>query len=295
MERLTRILSMLAAAESRTLAADDLLAEIGYGGTNVANQRDQLRRDIGHLESLGWQIANVAPEGEMARYRLTAVDNRLRVEFTPQQRAELLRAASAASLAELADDLGDESLPTDDGLQLLAERESGALATVQRAVAGHCLLRFGYRGRPRAVHPHSLHSHPGGWYLVANEDGAAEAKTFAVSRMTDVAIDAPGTAQAPRHVTRPQLDPITWLVDPPVDVTVQTTVEHRTHVENLLGPASRADVDGETVVLVIPVTHRQAFRRRVYELGPRVLVTGPEEVREQMRRELAAVVTGGLD
>lgn len=295
MERLTRILSMLAAAAGRTLSADDLLAEISYGGTNVANQRDQLRRDISHLESLGWQIANVAPDGEMALYRLTAVDNRLRVEFTPEQRAELLRAASAASLAELVDDLGDDTVRADDGLRLLAEREDAALAAVHRAVAGHCLLRFDYRAKPRVVHPHSLHSHTGGWYLVANEDGAPEAKTFAVSRMGEVRIDPPGTARAPAHVTRPQLDPISWLVDAPCDVTVETTTEHRVHVENLLGAASDVIVDGDRVTLVIAVTHRQAFRRRVYELGARVLVTGPEEVREQMRDELVAVVTGQAD
>lgn len=295
MERLTRILSMLAAADAHTLPADALLAEIAYGGTNVMNQRDQLRRDIGHLESLGWQIDNVAPDGEMSRYRLTAVDNRLRVEFTPEQRAELLRAASAASLAELLDDLGDEGARADDEIQVLAEREDATLATVQRAVAGHCLLRLTYRGKPRVVHPHSLHSHTGGWYLVANEDGAPEAKTFAVARMSDLRIDAPGTAQAPAYVTRPQLDPISWLVDPPIDVTVQTTSEHRIHVENLLGAASSAVMDGDRVVLVIPVTHRQAFRRRVYELGARVLVTGPADIREEIRRELVAVVTGQGD
>jgi predicted DNA-binding transcriptional regulator YafY len=292
MERLTRILSMLAAAEATTMAADDLLAEIPYGGTNLLNQRDQLRRDISHLESLGWQIANVAGEGEMSRYRLTAVDNRLRVEFTPAQRAELLRAASAASLVELVDDLADEAVAPQDGLAVLAEREGKALAAVQRAVAGHCLVRFTYRDKPRVAHPHALHARTGEWYLVANEDGANEAKTFVVSRMSEVRIDEPGTASAPEHVARPELDPVSWLVDPPVDVTVVTTGEHRAHVENLLGPASSVSVEGEQVVLVIPVTHRQAFRRRVYELGSRVLVTGPGKMRAEIRAELLAVLDG---
>lgn len=284
---------MLAAAEATTMAADDLLAEIPYGGTNVANQRDQLRRDISHLESLGWQITNVAGEGETSRYQLTAVDNRLRVEFTPAQRAELLRAASAASLVELVDDLADQAVAApDDGLAVLAQRESKALATVQRAVAGHCLMRFVYRDKPRVAHPHALHARAGEWYLVANEDGARESKTFVVSRMGEVRIDAPGTASAPEHATRPELDPVSWLVDPPVDVTVVTTSEHRAHVENLLGTASSVSVASEQVVLVIPVTHRQAFRRRVYELGSRVLVSGPEQMRAEIRTELLAVVDG---
>lgn len=292
MERLTRILSMLAAADATTIAADDLLAEIPYGGTNVMNQRDQLRRDISHLEGLGWQITNVAGEGEMSRYRLTAVDNRLRVEFTPAQRAQLLRAASAASLAELVDDLGAETTAADGDLQVLAEREGTSLSLVQRGVAGHCLLRFAYRDKPRVVHPHALHARAGGWYLTANEDGALEAKTFVVSRMADVRIDAPGTAVVPERAARPDLDPISWLMDPPVDVTVRTTDEHRRHVENLLGTPSSAQVAGDEVVLTIPVTHRRAFRRRLYELGSRVVVSGPDDVRDEIRHELMAVVAG---
>jgi predicted DNA-binding transcriptional regulator YafY len=292
MERLTQILSMLSGADKHTMAADDLLAAIPYGGTTTLNQRDQLRRDIAHLENLGWQIANVAGEGEMARYRLTAVDNRLRVEFTVAQRAELLRAASAASLAELFDDLGDENGAVSDDLQVVADRAGSELALVQRAVAGHCLLRFTYRDKPRVVHPHALHARTGGWYLTANEDGVGEAKTFVVARMSDVRIDAPGTALVPHRAARPQLDPVTWAIDEPVTVTVRTTQEHRRHVEALLGQAQDAKHEGPDVVMRIPVTHRVAFRRRVYELGSRVVVIGPDLVRDEMRTELRAVVDG---
>ncbi len=165
MERLTRILSMLAAADATTMAADDLpLAEIPYEGTNVMNQRDQgLRRDISHLESLGWQITNVAGEGEMSRYRLTAVDNRLRVEFTPAQRAR----APSSSQRGLAGGAGRrargaETTAADGDLQVLAEREGTGLSLVQRGVAGHCLLRFAYHDKPRVVHPHALHARAGG-------------------------------------------------------------------------------------------------------------------------------------
>lgn len=293
MERLTQILSMLSGADGHTLSADELLSMVAYGGTTVENRRDQLRRDLGHLETLGWQITNVAAEGETARYRLTAVDNRLRVDFTPQQRAELLRAASAASLAELFDDLG-----SDDGAQVpevvvIAEREERDLGLVQSALSGHCLLRFTYRDAPRVVHPHALHVKPGGWYLTANEDGSDMAKTFVVSRMADVRIDAPGTATVPDEPSRPQLDPITWQIDAVTDVVVRTTAEHREQVEGMLGRASSvSETEGSHVVLTIPVTHRTAFRRRVYELGTRVVVLGPDEVREEMRAELEAVVRG---
>ena len=304
MERLTQILSVLAAAGGGAVPADDLLVVVPYGGVTPENRRDQLRRDLGHLEHLGWAIRNVAAEGEMARYQLTAVDNRLRVEFTPEQRAELLRAASTASLAELFDDLGAE--PSDapqaavPEVRVQAEREPSDLGRVQRAVAGHCLLRFDSRGTRRCVHPHALHVKPGGWYLTANEDGQAQAKTFVVSRMRDVSVDDPGTAVVPDEPARPQLDPISWTIDPVVDVTVRTTHEHREQVEAMLGSATRAEEAADVVAggtspsvsLTIPVTHRAAFRRRVYELGTRVVVEGPPDVREEMAQELLAVVRG---
>jgi predicted DNA-binding transcriptional regulator YafY len=289
MERLTQILSMLAGAPGRTLSADQILDVVPYGAADRVDQRDQLRRDMRHLETLGWQIDNVAAEGASARYRLTAIDNRLRVEFTPLERAELLRAASAASLAMLFDDLGDSGATTSSEVRVVAEAEPAALGMVQRAVAQHCLLRFTYRDKPREVHPHGLHVRPGGWYLTAAEAGATEPKTFVVGRMSEVSIDSPGTAAAPERVARPQLDPITWSVDEPVDVVVLTTPEHRDHVVGMLGPAAHTVQDDDAVVLTITVTHRLAFRRRLYELGSRVVLVGPDEVRDEVRAELEAV------
>ena len=293
MERLTQILSMLAGAPGRTLSADQILDVVPFGAADRPDQRDQLRRDMRHLETLGWQIDNVAADGEAARYRLTAIDNRLRVEFTPSERAELLRAASAASLAVLVDDLGAAGTTGSSEVAVVAEPEPAALALVQRAVAQHCLLRFTYRDKPREVHPHGLHVRPGGWYLTAEETPAGDPKTFVVSRMSEVTIDSPGTARTPALVARPQLDPITWSVDEPVDVVVRTTNEHRPHVEGLLGAAATARESDDGVDLTIPVTHRRAFRRRLYELGSRVVLLGPDEVRAEVRAELEAVAGTG--
>ena len=70
---------------------------------------------------------------------------------------------------------------------------------------------------------------------------------------------------------------------------MRTTNEHRPHVEGLLGAAATARESDDEVVLTIPVTHRRAFRRRLYELGSRVVLLGPEEVRAEVRSELEAV------
>jgi len=290
MERLTQILSVLSAAAPQPVAADRLLAVVRYGAGTVEDRRDQLRRDVRHLEALGWAIDNLAEPGQPARYRLTAVDNRLRVELTPQQRAELLRAAQAGGLVEVGLAMGG-SAPDDDAFEAQVRRDGGALAGVQRAVAVRCRLTFDYRDRTRVVHPHALHLRRGGWYLTGVEEGADTAKTYAVARMASVHLDAPGSAREPSEPSRPQLDPVTWQVDPLVQVLVQTTPEHRPHVESMLGRAVAEQQGGDpgSVLLTIPVTHRAAFRRRLYELGTRVLLVGPDEVRAEVRAELAAV------
>lgn len=296
MERLTQILSLLSSAERQTLSADRILDVVAYGAGTVEDRRDQLRRDIRHLETLGWEITNVAEEGEAARYRLVAVDNRLRVEFTPQQRAQLLRAAHAAGLAAVVGDLGSGTSPPASAtdLQISARQEPASLALVQRAVASHCRLMFRYRDRSRTAHPQGLHVRPGGWYLTAVEDGDSLVKTYAVARMSEVQIDGPGTAAVVPMAPRPRLDPISWQVDPRTDVMVETTEEHRPHVESLLGVSSaRREGAGGAVELTIPVTHRAAFRRRLYELGSRVRLVGPQDVRDEVRAELQAVVEGG--
>jgi predicted DNA-binding transcriptional regulator YafY len=293
MERVTQILSLLSAATPQAVPADRLLEVVPYGAGSVEDRRDQLRRDVRQLEALGWAISNVAGPGEPARYRLTATDTRLRVEFTPEQRAELLRAAQAARLAAVATALGGTAA-ADSAFEAQVRHDEAGLSRVQRAVAQRCVLEFTYRDRPRRVHPHALHLRRGGWYLTGEEVGAAAtgAKTFAVERMTDLRLGEPRSAPAPSEPGRPQLDPITWQVDPPVDAVVATTAEHQPHVESLLGRARQVEPGplGEgSVVLTIPVTHRASFRRRLYELGTRVRLLGPEDVCAQVRAELLAV------
>jgi hypothetical protein len=80
------------------------------------------------------------------------------------------------------------------------------------------------------------------------------------------------------------------LADEPVDVTVETTPAHRNQVETLLGTPSYHEVDDDVVRLTIRVTHRSAFRHRVYELGPRVRVLGPESIRSELLTELESLL-----
>jgi predicted DNA-binding transcriptional regulator YafY len=301
MERLTQILFVLSRSPDRTATSERLLEHVAYGAATPEDRRRQLVRDIRHLTELGWEISAVGAEGEAGRYRLVAGDLRLRVDFSAAEQAELQRAARVAQLSGLADDLGPG---TASPRSFVPRTETvGELESVQRAVQAHCLLTFDYRGSRRTVHPHRVHLRTGGWYLRAREDGDTEVKTFRMDRMQAVRLDQPGTADAPPEDAHLRIDPITWQLDPPLEAVVATTPEHVPQVATMLGgpdPAAvRTDPDapgaeGDEVVLRLPVTNRSAFRGRLYELGSRVRLLGPDELRDEVRAHLRAVVEGAL-
>ena len=294
LERLVRLLAVLWQAGDQGLSTERLVAVGAYGGDDETGQRRQLTRDLAELNRLGYDIRNVAPEGTDAVYRLVARDNRLRVSLTLPQQVQLVRAAQIARLDERAGrSLGVTDVPSASDLRVAAGSTPTHLDAVLRAVTRQCLVRFAYNGKPRAVHPQVVFPGASGWYVEGHEDGDTVAKVFVVARMSDVRIDAPGTADQPTSPRRRQLDPMTWQVDPPTDVHVETTPEHRPHVEATLGTPTSVEDDDGRVVLTLTVTHRAAFRARLYELGRRVRVLGPADVRAEILAELTDIAGNG--
>ena len=51
----------------------------------------------------------------------------------------------------------------------------------------------------------------------------------------------------------------------------------------------RAAVDGDRAVLTVRVTNRAAFRMRLYALGTRVKVLGPDDARKEILDELGRI------
>lgn len=285
MERLVRLVSSLQRAGKRGVPANNLLEIAGFEGEDPISQ---LGREFRHLRALGWQIDNIGAEGEAGIYRMTSVDNRLRLKLTPEQQAALLRAVLLANRDDLVERLGLAT--ADHPPEVVASVAAGgdeALAAVTQAVRLGCLLRFRYAGSPRVVHPDSVRTQNGTWYLRGHEDGADLVKTFVVSRMSEVTADAPGTAVRADAARHAGLHPMSWEVDPPVEVTLRAPTEYAADVRRWLGsPDSETEADGSTE-LVYVVTHRAALRSRIYELGPRVQVVGPESVRDEIIAELA--------
>ena len=86
------------------------------------------------------------------------------------------------------------------------------------------------------------------------------------------------------------MDALSWREDPPTEVVVEVAPEHRVLVENLLGsPASSSEASGGLLMTYV-VTNRAVFRWRVYELGTRVRVVSPDDVRAEILDELRSMV-----
>lgn len=285
MERLVRLATALHHAGKVGMAAKDLARVAGFEGG--ADPISQLGREFRHLRQLGWEIESFGGVGENGRYRMTTVDNRLRVKLTPGQQAALRRAALLANRDDLAGKLGLADKPAAIPAAAPAASTIAELATVIRALGDSSLLRFRYNGSARVVHPESVRTQNGTWYLHGLEDGAEQPKNFVVTRMSEVEADAPGTATRPAVTQHPQLHPMSWQIDPPVEVTLEAPSEYAADVRRWLGNPSAESETGSVTTLVYTVTHRAALRSRLHELGPRVTLVGPDDVKQELIDELA--------
>jgi predicted DNA-binding transcriptional regulator YafY len=266
-ERLLRVLAELEAAGASGVRQDRLLRLAGYAAALEVPRR-LLARDVGELNRAGWEIITVG-SGSGLRYVLTACGTRVLLRFDRAQEAALLRAARAARHT------AGESQAT------------GGFADCVRAVGARAVLSFQYRGRARQVDPAAVLPGPAGWYLVGRETGRSGDRYFAIGRMRGVAVGAAGSATVSTVTRRGGHDPLSWLVDPPEEVRVRAAACLADEVELALGPAMRCERVGDDVVLTIAVTHQAAFRQRLYGLGGRVIVLGPDRVRASILAELS--------
>lgn len=285
MERLVRLVAALHQAGRNGMATTSLIEIAGFEGNEAV---DQLGRDFRYLRELGWQIDNVAGEGLEGVFRMVTVDNRLALRLTTEQQAALLRAVLLASRDDLVERLGlPKSERPAEVVTAVPVADDAALTTVTEAIRAGRLLRFRYNGTDRVVHPESVRTQNGKWYLRGHEDGLEVIKSFVVSRMSDVEAD-PTTPSVRLETSEHQgLHPMSWQVDPPIDVVLRTTGDYAPDVRRWLGTPNDEKVHGDDVDLTYTVTNRGALRSRIYELGPRVTVVGPDEIREEIISELA--------
>ena len=71
---------------------------------------------------------------------------------------------------------------------------------------------------------------------------------------------------------------------------MRTSPEYVDDVKRWLQEPHSVREQGDVVDLTYLVTNRQAFRARIYVLGPRVRIAGPAEVRDELLAELRELV-----
>ena len=272
MERLIRILLALSDSGDNGVSARRLACLAGYPGDTESGLA-ALRRDIRRLRQVGWDIAGGGDDGQDGRYVLHARDNRMALLLSPGERAALQQALRDA----------DAQTPP----------PPAHLADLERAVHRHCLAWFSYRQRPRTVHPHLLHNGPSGWMLRGREVESGMVKEFVVRRMADdVVIGQPGSAEPPGVVPRLSFDPMTWEVDPPLEVVLATSQSFEREVCRVMSGGRVVGGRDDEVLIAVVVTNRVAFRSRLLELGPQVRVVGPPEAVEMVVAALRRLVEG---
>lgn len=272
MERLIRILLALADSGDHGLSARRLARVAGHP-VDTESGLAALRRDVRRLRQVGWDIANAGEDGLDGRYVLHARDNRMALLLSPGELAALQQALREA----------DAQIPG----------PPAHLADLERAVHRQCLTWFSYRRRRRTVHPQVLHNGPSGWMLRGREVESGMVKEFVVRRMADdVVIGQPGSAEPPGVVPRLSFDPMTWEVDPPLEVVLATSPGFEREVCRMMSGGRVIARRDDEVSIAVVVTNRVAFRSRLLELGLRVRLVGPPEAVEMVVAALRRVAQG---
>jgi predicted DNA-binding transcriptional regulator YafY len=286
MERLIRLTAVLSEAGERGVPAATLMRVAGFDSNEST---DALGREFRHLRGQGWQIDNIAPARKDAVWRLRTGDSRLRLRLSGAEQSALQRAALLADRGDLALRLGldPSAVQRTPDVVVKHPEELEHLDAAMRAVQRRAVIRFRYNGRDRVVYPASVRHQNSQWYLSGQEDGAAEVKHFVVSRMSEVHLGRAGTSNRVEPVGRLALHPLRWETDESVDVTIGVEEDYLPDVIRWLQePTERRVAEDGTHLLTYRVTHRAAMRARLYMLGERVRVLGPEDFREEMLAEL---------
>lgn len=208
-ERLINLALFLAGARSSVTAEECRTAGLGY----PADQDDlafarMFERDKDILRAAGLPI-EVDRGGETEAYRLEPAAYAAPVQLSAEELAALA-VAGAAMMSDpsfpLASDLryalakltafADAPAPTVAArlADEAPEAQGESAATLAAAVAARKRVRFGYtnvagRSGTRDVEPYALFLREGRWYLVGRDPARDEVRTYALARVTDLAVD----------------------------------------------------------------------------------------------------------
>ena len=302
LERLINLVAALLDAE-RPLTVEELRERLPGYAEDKSTFRRAFERDKETLRDLGVPITlePVSAAEPGGGYRIPKEAYYLRDPgLAPDELAALHLAASAVRLegangVEALWKLGGEVAEGGPAPALAALPGAAHLAPLFAAISARRRVAFTYRGRRRSVAPHLLSFRNGHWYLVADEDGAGEQRSYRLDRLeSEVAGTGPEGAFAGRAAGA-EAQPQPWELGGGEPVTARLLVD-ADQAGWAVGHVGRQAVeerrDDGSVVLSVPVANPDAFRSFVLGFLDHAEVLGPPELRADMVAWLEALCPG---
>ncbi len=300
--RLERLINLVAALlqTERPLTADELRQRVpGYSEDKIAFRR-AFERDKETLRELGVPITVepvTALDVQADGYRIPKESYYLPDPGLADDELAALHLAASAVRVDVANGvealwkLGGE-VAEEGPAPAVAAALPGAdhLVPLFGAISGRRTVTFRYRGRVRQVDPHRLSFRNGHWYLAGTDRDAAEARSYRLDRIEGaVAAGEPGTAttfDAP-EASRPGASamPPPWALgtEEPVTARLLVDADQAGWAVSHLGADAVVErrPDG-SVVFVVTVTNRDAFRSFVLGFLDHAELLGPPELRQDL-------------
>jgi proteasome accessory factor B len=315
-ERLLNLALYLADAREPVTAARIRADVAGYASPAEQDEAAFLRmfeRDKDQLRAAGFLI-----EGdERGRYLLDRARTfAAPLELTAEETAAV-RAAGAAmlgdpsfpyaedlrlALAKLATGIDTDTVPAAARLADEDPARQGATVAALSAAASHGKrARFAYTnsygaGAPHEIEPYGLFLHDGRWYVVGRDTGRDDVRTYAVARISELAIDSarpatrdferPGDFDVRRYVMLP------FQYGPACDefeAILHFEPQAAWRAAALTAGQGELAADDGALTWRIPARTRRQLLRFVVEHGPGISIVEPGDLVEELRAGLREV------
>jgi len=186
----------------------------------------------------------------------------------------------------------------EDGAAVIGQR----VEELSRAIAHKKRVHLAYRGAERRdrserdVDPYGLYQQGGAWLLVGHCHLRGALRTFHLSRIEALAVNAaaPRTAdfEPPAGFSladHARQEAWEYRKHAPVKARVRLDATVGAEVLASFGPRARTREEGGGTVLELEVTNQDGLLRHVLALGDQAEVLAPRELRERARTTLAAI------
>ena len=297
-ERLITLMNVLLDAP-RAISAEDLRTKVpGYPGEDASFKR-AFERDKDDLREMGVPLLVETIPGSdppLLGYRIRTADYELRDPGLAPDELEALNLAAAVT--GLAGGMGQRALfKLGAGAAEQPQAELPAdpdLVAAFSGVADRRVVRFGYHGVEREVHPYRLEFVRGRWYLNGFDRTRGEDRWFRMDRVegrVEVGTEPRAFERPEEAVPGLQLDP--WVLGGGTETVLaevwfDPAVARSVRAE--LDPSAVVADDETGLVVALDVANREGFRSWVLSFLDRAEVRSPADLRSEVVAWLDALV-----